>query len=357
MDPFVAREWSISLSTWATIQGLRHAGHLEISGTSSLHRFHQHIEKPTADLSVYLTPLQSYDFAFISHLRLAGSCLIKAEELLYLPRWSKNLGLLELLEPSNDKSPFPQLSDRLFKAWSLDSDSFPKLKGIRLSTRRSVTEQSLRCLTKLPALIMLEITAGKQDWEHSGSLARGLGWIYCKGAKALSHYDDDNGDVDDPDSQSQASLESHRCWQQLCMEIYRLDVGPSPTTAWNTHGTLKPSGYEIYSLLDLPASSMLQQPLLMGAPIMSSALASLTLGSDRTFTSNSEHVSRWRHIFFWRCWQDGIRYPKASEGDAQEACKKPPDTKRSDSAASGSIRSRKKRKTGSLGEMLSLFES
>lgn len=304
-----------------------------------------------------MRPLQSYDFAFISHLRLAGSCLLKAEELLYLPQWSKNLGLLEFLEPSKDTSPFPQLSDRLFKAWSLDSDAFPKLKGIRLSTRRSVTQQSLQYLNKLPVLIMLEITAAKEDWRHPGSLARELGWIYCKGAKALSPDDNHIEDEDDSGSQSQASLASHRCWQQLCLEIHRLDFGPPPIIAWKTDGTLVPRGFKIYSLLEMPAARMLQQPLLEDAPIMSSALASLTLGSDRIFTSDSEHGSRWRHMFFWRYWQDDVRYPKPSEGEAQEASQKPPATKRSDYAASASIRSRKKRKTGALGEVLSLFES
>ncbi|KAI3402038.1 hypothetical protein diail_4012, partial [Diaporthe ilicicola] len=344
---------SISLSTWKALLELGRAGHLETRRTSALHRFYQHIEKPTADLSVYLRPLQSHDFAFISHLRLAGSCLVKAEELLYLPQWSTNLGLLEVMEPSDENSPFPRLSDRLFKAWSLGNDPFPKLKGIRLRTRRSVTEQSLQYITQLPALTMLEVTAGKVDWEHPGSLARDLGWIYCNRAKALTQDDDgDDEDDGDPGTQHQTSLESHRCWLELCQAVWMLDIGPPPIIDFRNHGTLVSHGFDIYNLLEMPALKMLQQSLLRGAPPSSSALASLTMGSDRSFISNP----RSKHMFFWRYWQDGVRYPKPSKGKAKEASRKPPTTGRPDSAASGTIRSRKKRETGSLGEALSLLE-
>ncbi|KKY33772.1 putative cbs domain-containing protein [Diaporthe ampelina] len=193
-SPTVSPCKAISFSTWKTLQELRRAGQLDTKKKLALHQFVHHVKEPTADLPVYLTPLQSRNFAFISHLRLAGSCLIKAEELLYLPQWSKNLGVLELMEPSDCEAPFPRLSDRLFKAWSLSDDPFPKLKGIGLSTHSSITEQSLQYLTQFPALIMLDITAAKQDWTQPDSLANAFGWIYCNWAEAPRWHDDDNDD-------------------------------------------------------------------------------------------------------------------------------------------------------------------
>ncbi|KAG6357949.1 hypothetical protein INS49_013832 [Diaporthe citri] len=189
---------SISLSTWKALQELGRAGHLDNKKKLALHQFLHHVKEPTADLCVYLAPLQSTDFTFISHLRLAGSCLIKVEELLYLPRWSKNLGLLELMEPMDNETPFPRLNDRVFKAWSLHDDPFPKLKGIGISTHSSITEQSLQYFTQFPALIMLDITAGRADWTRSESLANALGWIYCNWAEVQRWYNDDD-DEGDPD--------------------------------------------------------------------------------------------------------------------------------------------------------------
>ncbi|KAK2609761.1 hypothetical protein N8I77_003247 [Diaporthe amygdali] len=338
---------SISLSTWRVFQQLGRAGHLETRSTQALHRFHQHIESPTADLSVYLKPLQSHDFAFISHLRIAGSCLVKAEELLYLPRWCKNLGLLELVEPSNSKTPFPRLSDRLIKAWSLDGDSFPKLKGIRLSTHRSITERSLQHLTQFPALTMLDITAGKQEWVHSKSLARALGWVHCDWIEAVTCDDDRDDEV---------SLESHQCWLQLSLKIHRLLVGPTRPIDLSAPRNVR--RLDIYSILDMPALRMLQQPRLADAPLSSNAMASLTLGEDSEFLTEVRGSLREERKFFWRYWQDDFRFPLPSEEQGQKSAsqKSPPVTERPYPSSAATIRSRKKRKAVNLSEALSQFK-
>ncbi|KAI7772953.1 hypothetical protein LA080_012897 [Diaporthe eres] len=345
---------SISLSTWKALQELGRAGHLDTTKKLALHQFLHHVKEPTADLSIYLAPLQSPGFTFISHLRLAGSCLIKAEELLYLPRWSKNLGLLELLEPSDDGTPFPRLNDRVFKAWSLHDEPFPRLKGIGLSTHNSITEQCLQYLTQFPALIMLDITAGKQDWRRPKSLANALGWIYCNRAEAQRWYDDDD-DEGDPDAVPEVRVTSHKSWMRLSLGLDTLDIGPPLVIAQNSSGNSECHGFKLHNLLDMPASKMLQQGDLIRELPWSSALASLTLGRDQKLIRSHRSSSSEERMFFWRYWQGGIRHP-APEKKAQGASQKTPSTGRSDKSAPAVIRSIKKRSASSISDALSHFE-
>lgn len=342
------------MSTWKALQELGRAGHLDTKKKLALHQFLHHVKEPTADLPIYLAPLQSPDFTFISHLRLAGSCLIKAEELLYLPRWSKNLGLLELMEPSDDETPFPRLNDRVFKAWSQHDDPFPRLKGIVLSTRSSITEQSLQYLTQFPALIMLDITAEEQDWKRSKSLANALGWIYCDTAEALRWYADDDNEGD-PDVVPEVSVTSPKSWMRLSLGLDTLDIGPLPVFLQNSSGNSESHGFKLHNLLEMPASKMLQQGDLDRELPWSSAFASLTLGRDRKFIHG--HTRSKERVFFWRYWQDGVRHPIPSGKQDQGASQKPPSSKeRPHKSAPAVIRSSKKRSASSISDVLSHFE-
>jgi hypothetical protein len=342
----------MSLSTWKALQELVRAGHLD-TNKLALHQFLHHVEEPTADLSVYLAPLQSHNFAFISHLRIAGSCLVKAQELLYLPQWAKNLGLLELIEPSDDGAPFPRLSDRLLKAWSLHDAPFPRLKGIRLSTHSSITKQSLQYLTQFPALIMLDITSEKQTWAHSNSLANALGWIYCNRAEAerwVEDEDDDKGDL-----VPEVSLASNKNWVRLSIKTDQLDTESQGGIARESIETSGSHGFKVFNLLELPASKMLQQAYVMIDPPWSGALASLTLGRDRDLIIRRGRHSP-RRIFFWRYWQDEVRYPLPSKGKGQEAFQKlPSTTERRHKSGATVIRSSKKRSAASISDVLSHF--
>lgn len=338
---------------------LARAGHIDIKNELALHHFLRHIEKPTADLSVYMAPLQSHDFAFISHLRIAGSCLIKSEELLYLPQWANNLGLLEFIEPSHVGEPFPRLSDRLFKAWSLHDIPFPLLKGIRLSTHNPlITEQSLQYFTQFPALIMLDIMFEKQARKHSRSLARALGWIYCDYAEAerwsCEEEDHDKGDIIPEVGQT-----CHKDWMRLSLGVDELDFETRDAPAHESVGTVASHGLKVYSRLELPASKMLQQANVTPEPPWSRALASLTLGRDRRLIRQRHYSSNNKRIFFWRYWQDGVKYPLPSRPKSQEAPQKPHPadsvTEGRDRNDAAVIRSSKKRSAASISDVLSHF--
>lgn len=343
------------MGTWKTLQELGRAGHLDTKKKLALHQFVHLVKEPTADLSIYLNPLQSTDFTFISHLRLAGSCLIKAEELLYLPRWSKNLGLLELMEPADEEAPFPRLNDRVFKAWSLHDDPFPKLKGIGLSTHSSITEQSLQYLTQFPALIMLDITAGWRDWKSSKYLAHSHGWIHCDRAEAERWYDDDD-DEGDPDVEPEVNVTSHESWMRLSLGLDMLDIGPPPVIAQNNPGSSESHGFQLHNLLEMPARKMLQQADVIRTLPWSSALASLTLGPDRKLIRSHRLPAAAKRVFFWRYWQDGVKYPRPFKAKDVEASHRPPSTERPDKSAPAIIRSSKKRPASSISDVLSQFE-
>lgn len=343
------------MSTWKALQELRRAGHLDTKKTLALHQFVHHVKEPTADLSVYLTPLQSTDFTFISHLRLAGSCLIKAEELLYLPQWSKNLGLLELMEPLDSETPFPRLNDRVFKAWSLHDEPFPKLKGIGLSTHSSITEQSLQYISQFPALIMLDITAGRKDWTRSKPLANALGWIYCNWAEVQRWYNDDD-DEGDPDLVPEVSVTSHKDWMRLSLGLDMVDIGPPPVIAQNNSGNTECHGFQLHNLLEMPASKMLQKGDFICDLPWSSALASLTLGRDQKFIRRHRRSSPEERMIFWRYWQDGVRHPAPKGKDQGASQKSPSSTEQPNKSAPAAIRSSKKRSASSISDALSHFE-
>lgn len=344
------------MSAWKALQELGQAGHLDIKKKLALRQFVHHVKDPTADLSIYLAPLQSADFTFISHLRLAGPCLIKAQELLYLPRWTKNLGLLELMEPSDNGTPFPRLSDRVFKAWSLHDNPFPMLKGIGLSTHSSVTEQSLQYLTQFPALIMLDVTAGKQDWKHSKSLAKSLGWIYCNWAEAERWYEDDD-DEGDADVEPEVSVTSHKSWMRLSLGLHTLDIGPPPIIAQKSPGNPESHGFKLHNLVQMPASRMLQQGDLICEVPWASPLASLTLGRDQKLIRSYQPPSSAERMLFWRYWQDGVKHPRPPKDKNQEASQKTASSaKRPHESAPAIIRSSKKRSASSISDALSHFE-
>lgn len=147
------------------------------------------IPVPTADdFTVYTEPLQSNStFDFVSHVRLCGTSQIKAHDLVRLTSLN-NLGILEIMEPPDQRLPFPRVNDRLIRTWSEETDPFPSLKILRILSL-SLTEQSLPYVSTFPQLCLYEATGPYSDWPSGGrALARELGWVHCDPHEAYEHF-------------------------------------------------------------------------------------------------------------------------------------------------------------------------
>lgn len=334
----------------------------------ALQRFHQHFEKTVAPLSVYLKPLQSDSFAFISHLKIAGTCLAGSAELMQLPVLVKNLGVLEILEPSDSTLPFPQLSDRLVKGWSLHEDPFPKLKVLRIHTHDALSLQCLQYVTKFPALAMFEILIASMDLYstvYAKQLARDYGWIYAKGSGS-EHCHAGSGSAN---SQEGTSLENYQSWLGLARNI--------SSKFWSTYADAGAQGYETYTVLEQPVLAALQEDFALGdTHLPSSPFVSLTLGRGvETIYSISSRSLIAGTMFFWRYWDHSSPDGLVSQfAPAENAVIKPtprkPTTKakpREEEEAGGDkrkaskpggpiMRPRKKFRVSSVGEALSLFQ-
>ncbi|KUI72413.1 hypothetical protein VM1G_07975 [Cytospora mali] len=348
---------SMSLSAWKTawkiIQDLKDPN---APMTLSLQRFHQHFEAPTADLPVYLKPLQSGSFAFISHLKIAGSCLITSTELILLPGLVKNLGVLEIIEPTDLSLPFPRPSDRMIKAWTLQSDPFPMLKVLRIHTKCTLTEKCLEYVTKLRALAMFEAIGAIADWRNAYDLAQDHGWIACHWRDA-SRCRVSRGQAY---SREGASITMHMSWSGLAKRI--------GTKSRVTHVDAGVQGYETYTQLEQPVLTALQGGFALDDTHMPSMpFVSLTLGRNRqTIGAAASAPPAMDTFYFWRYWEHGN--PGVPEGarfsPAQNATRMPVPTgttntaeKRTEpSIGSLILRPRKRTRVDSIGEALSMLQ-
>lgn len=339
------------------------------------HRFHQHFKVPTAPLSVYLKPLQSSSrFIFISHLRIAGSCLVKSTELMQLPGLVKNLGVLEIIEPSDSALAFPWLSDRLIKAWSLQEDPFPQLKVLTMHTNASLTEKCLRYVTQFPALASMEVLGAKQDWRNAEALARDHGWIPCRWTRAPS-LRIEPGHTSHP---TDTSLASPASWLSLAQRI-----GAKSSSTRAQSGA---AGYEIYAELEQPLPAALLGDLPVDEPrLPSRPFVSLMLGQGQGWDGAAIGASystppAMETFFFWRYWELGGGDPAALAAQfapAENAVRKPVppevvvqgmsqgegERKRGrgngemqKEPGSGLMRPRKRNKTVNVGDALSQFQ-
>lgn len=164
-------------------------------------RFFHHIQLTTAnDLTTYIAPLQpSGSLDFLSHIRIAGPCQIKTEELLQLTGL-KNLGVLEIMEPADEASPFPRVSDRILRSWSEEKDVFPKLVILKIHALYGFSENSLRYLNKFPALTLFEVGGRPREWQQSERLCAEVGWVHCDELRARRWPRSSHRSTDTPDS-------------------------------------------------------------------------------------------------------------------------------------------------------------
>ncbi|ROW15647.1 hypothetical protein VPNG_02075 [Cytospora leucostoma] len=360
LNQLTKRPDSMSLSAWKCAWQIIHQLQSpEPPMTLALQRFHQQFELPTAPLSVYLNPLQSGSFTFISHLKISGSCLVKSTELLQLPSLVKNIGILEIIEPDNPAITFPHPSDRMIKAWSQQDDPFPKLKVLKIHTRGHVTEDCLQYVTRFPALALFNVLGMEDDWQRADALADDYGWIYVGWSQSPSCRPG-SGRAYNPIG---ARLTSLRSWFGLTHRI-----GTKSKTTYADAGV---AGYETYTQLEQPALTALQGGFkLDDTHLPPLPFVSLTLGYDkRTIGAFWTTPRDMQTMFFWRYWQYGTSEPpQARFAPFENAVSMPPPRlkerrglekeKRKQRPPSGTfMRPRKRSRVGSVGDALSQLQA
>lgn len=113
---------------------------------------------------------------FIAHLVISGRCEFTANEMTCLADM-KNLGVLELLQPAADvQSSYPEINDRLLRGWSDRDNPFPLLRILRIWGDESVTQDSLRWVSKFPSLTFYDVQAHRAGWKDVHSHAERQGW-------------------------------------------------------------------------------------------------------------------------------------------------------------------------------------
>lgn len=167
----------------------------DCSGGSLPDAFNCFIPVPTAsDFTVYIKPLESTSvFDFVAHLRICGTNQIHSHDLIHLTRL-KNLGILEIMEPSSQQLPFPRINDRLIKTWSEQTDPFPSLKILRILSLW-LTSQSLTYVSNFSQLCLFEATGPYRDWHSGRTLATELGWFYCDPQEAYVAHNERNDNL------------------------------------------------------------------------------------------------------------------------------------------------------------------
>jgi hypothetical protein len=150
-----------------------------------LYRFRQHICRPERDLQHYIQPLTSPSFEFVTQLTISGNCTFTTNELLHLTE-VKNLGVLELIQPADELlANFPDVNDQLIRGWTDQPDPFPLLRILRIWGNQSVTQESLRLVSKFPSLVMYDVMGSRDDWETAYHLAPAEGWQVSQRVRGL----------------------------------------------------------------------------------------------------------------------------------------------------------------------------
>lgn len=141
-----------------------------------LYKFRKHICKPTGDLQTYARPLTSLSLDFITHLVISGGCHFSVTDMLSLTDM-KNLGVLELIQSTDHEGvTTPILNDRLLRGWSEKDDPFPLLRILRIWGDRSVSQGSLRWVSRFPSLALYDVQAYRDDWTKPHEHAAEHGW-------------------------------------------------------------------------------------------------------------------------------------------------------------------------------------
>lgn len=127
---------------------------------------------------MYINPITSTAFEFITHLTIAGGASFSASELFTLSRL-KNLGVLEIIQPqdSQEAAVFPRVTDSIVREWSsqVAGGAFPCLRVLRIWGEDFTTHRSLEYVNRFPALSIYDVAGRKDDWPYID--AQHPGWI------------------------------------------------------------------------------------------------------------------------------------------------------------------------------------
>lgn len=153
--------------------------------TLGMYRFRQHICHPTDELKRYTEPLTSLSTDFITHLVISGGCEFSTHEMFCLTGL-KNLGILELIQPADDmRTAFPAVNDRLLRGWSEMDDPFPLLRILRIWGDEYTSEDSLRWVSKFPALALYDVMGSRESWQDPTGASLKFGWELAVPASGL----------------------------------------------------------------------------------------------------------------------------------------------------------------------------
>lgn len=259
-------------------------------------RFFHHIHLTTADdLDTYIAPLRpTGSFDFLSHIRIAGPCQIKTEELLQLTSL-RNLGVLEVIEPADEFSPFPRVSDRIIRSWSEEKGVFPKLVVLKIYALYGFSERSLRYLNKFPALTLFEVGGRPREWQQSERLCAEVGWMHCDELRVPCRPRSPHRYTDTPESVCS------QITKQVSDSSCPNDANPCSWACWvhTSIMTKPPSKFRDAGRASSAWASCTCRPV---AP-----LASLVLGLDRQTLRRSSPAAR--AIYFWRRSFFGVHLP------------------------------------------------
>lgn len=281
------------------------------SGGSLPDGFSCFIPVPTAeDFTVYTEPLQSNStFEFISHVRICGTSQIQAHDLIHLTTLN-NLGILEIMEPPDQRLPFPRVSDRLIRTWSETKDPFPSLKILRILSL-SLTDQCLQYVSNFHQLCLFEATGQHRDWPSGRALARELGWIHCDPQAAHTSFLERNDNLRLGRAWNFPSTETMLLPLTGYIEMCRAKFGTAGSLGrlnwiyWLYDG-LHRTPLRIDERQTRQLLSTLNAEETYHTAELERPIATLSLGKDAIAVEPSAHISGARPVhekaYFWRYW-------------------------------------------------------
>jgi len=134
--------------------------------TLDLLRYRAQIHHYNPPLSVYITPLSSKSFSFLTILSIT-TC-VSVVDLVKLSS-ATNLVALEIVPPVIDRGTC--VNDRLVRTWSESCEqeqAFPVLRILRLRNHLDLTRQSLQYINKFPVLALYDI--GRCDFSSESPI-------------------------------------------------------------------------------------------------------------------------------------------------------------------------------------------
>jgi hypothetical protein len=174
----------LSFHSWRV---LSKALRVEEDVTLGMLHYSKTIKSPDSPLQVYIKPLISKTFDFITALSISFACTVV--ELVQLTEIS-NLGILEIINSDLlGKNP-SGVRDIVLRAWSREADkngAFSVLRILRLWNHEDLTGKSLQYIRSFPALALFDVrNCGIKNDEKTVREAEKLGWMTLCGIDLLA---------------------------------------------------------------------------------------------------------------------------------------------------------------------------